>query len=200
MTKVYAPNQAYQGLSAGVHFVDGQAETDDERVLAYFRRAGYGIGEAAARSSPAPEASFEAPSARIHVGGRLRDAAVEPRPSDFLPPVNAGVADPHGPSVVSPGLHAVGPAPIRPGPVAVDDPARQSAEESELASRVLIGQELSPDVVQDIAAQQAQATVDDAPSKSASKADWVDYAVSQGMARDEAEDATKADLQERHEG
>ena len=40
----------------------------------------------------------------------IRDAAVNPLSKDFLEPVNAGTAlplgDPHGPFVVSPGLHA----------------------------------------------------------------------------------------------
>lgn len=193
MTKIYTPNRAYSGDSAGVTFVDGVGETDSERALAYFRRAGYGIGKEPAWSPPAPNPTYQAPPATVRVGGDLRDAAVNPLPSDFLAPINAGNADPHGPSVVSPGLHAVGPAPIRPGPVAVDDPRRQDAEESELASRVLIGQELAPDVVQDIAASQRA----EAPARSGSKSEWVAYAVSQGMSRGEAEDATKADLQER---
>jgi hypothetical protein len=45
----------------------------------------------------------------IQHGTRLRDAAVDPRDTDFLAPTNAGVAgdlgNPHGPTVVSPGLH-----------------------------------------------------------------------------------------------
>jgi hypothetical protein len=31
----------------------------------------------------------------------IRDAAVDPRPEDFLPPTNAGQANPHGPEVVA---------------------------------------------------------------------------------------------------
>jgi hypothetical protein len=38
----------------------------------------------------------------------------------------------------------------------------------------------------------------DVPTKSASKAEWVDYAVSQGMSRDDAESSTKADLVEQY--
>lgn len=69
------------------------------------------------------------------IGTRLRDAAVDPRPTDFLPPTNAGVAgelgNPHGPTVVSPEIHgseSVGT--IRPGLVA-SDPAVQSEELTE---------------------------------------------------------------------
>ncbi|MCK0516973.1 hypothetical protein [Williamsia sp. DF01-3] len=35
----------------------------------------------------------------IQIGARIRDAAVDPQPEDFLAPVNAGKADPHGPDV-----------------------------------------------------------------------------------------------------
>lgn len=37
----------------------------------------------------------------IRIGTPLRDAAVDPRPGDFLVPTNAGLADPHGPRVVA---------------------------------------------------------------------------------------------------
>jgi hypothetical protein len=46
-----------------------------------------------------------------HAGPKLRDAAVDPRPGDFLPPSNAGVpgpeGNPHGPMVVAPELRAI---------------------------------------------------------------------------------------------
>ena len=58
----------------------------------------------------------------INLGSPLRDAAVDPKPWDYLPPTNAGEADPHGPLVVAPGIHGVGPKPIRGGEVFVDDP------------------------------------------------------------------------------
>jgi hypothetical protein len=35
------------------------------------------------------------------VGTPLRDASVDPHEDDYLPPTNAGAADPHGPDVVS---------------------------------------------------------------------------------------------------
>jgi|GEM_PF-1331697 len=72
--------------------------------------------------------------ATTQVGTKLRDAAVNPTEDDFLPPVNAGVegelGNPHGPSVVSPEIHASqGVRPVRPGDVD-DDPAGQSADET----------------------------------------------------------------------
>ncbi|GMA31598.1 hypothetical protein [Litorihabitans aurantiacus] len=67
------------------------------------------------------------------IGTRLRDAAVDPRSGDFLAPSNAGAAgelgNPHGPTVVSPGLHGdESVRSIRPGLVS-GDPATQSSEE-----------------------------------------------------------------------
>jgi hypothetical protein len=48
----------------------------------------------------------------VHIGTQLRDAAVDPSPSDLLPPTNAGTADPHGPDCVA---------------IEVDDPRRHAA-------------------------------------------------------------------------
>lgn len=45
MAIVKAPNKAYNGVVAGVRFVDGQGETDDPLALNYFRRHGYQIIE-----------------------------------------------------------------------------------------------------------------------------------------------------------
>lgn len=69
------------------------------------------------------------------VGTRLRDAAVDPRPGDFLPPSNAGepgeLGNPHGPTVVAPGLHGdESGRSIRPGLVS-NVPATQSTDELE---------------------------------------------------------------------
>ena len=67
------------------------------------------------------------------IGTPLRDAAVDPLPKDFLAPSNAGVAgpngNPHGPTVVSPGIHGnEGVRGIVPGPVD-DDPDAQELDE-----------------------------------------------------------------------
>lgn len=72
-------------------------------------------------------------TATVH-GTPLRDAAVDPNESDFLPPVNAGLpgeeGNPHGPNVYAPGIHASNQfRPVRPGVVA-DDPDVQSDDET----------------------------------------------------------------------
>lgn len=69
----------------------------------------------------------------IVVGTSLRDAAVSPVAGDFLPPINAGAAgelgNPHGPTVVSPGIHGVqGVRPILAGPVSDDNDVQEAAE------------------------------------------------------------------------
>lgn len=45
MTKVFAPNKQYTGLSAGVTFVNGVGETDKAHVLDWFREHGYTVEE-----------------------------------------------------------------------------------------------------------------------------------------------------------
>lgn len=69
------------------------------------------------------------------VGTRVRDAAVDPRDTDFLAPTNAGaegeLGNPHGPHVVNPEIHALQDVhPVRPGPVS-PDLATQEANEVE---------------------------------------------------------------------
>lgn len=189
MTKVYAPNRELDGPKAGVIFKKGIGETDDQAALAYFARAGYGIG--APPDAPAPEPVIDARSplaGEVLVGTPLRDAAVDPLPTDFLPPTNAGEADPHGPLVVAPGIHAVGPKPIRPGEVFVDDIPAQNAAETALAQAVLVeGQPVA--AVEPIA--------EGRPGDRDVKPAWEAFAVAQGMDPDEAAEASKRALIER---
>lgn len=68
-----------------------------------------------------------------HHGHRMRDAAVDPLPKDFLAPTNAGepgeLGNPHGPYVVSPGLHGVEANRSIPGGPVSSDAATQEAKE-----------------------------------------------------------------------
>lgn len=41
--KVYAPNKDYMGVSASVAFCNGAGETDDPRLLDWFRDHGYEV-------------------------------------------------------------------------------------------------------------------------------------------------------------
>lgn len=43
MTKILAPNKTYNGVSAGVPFVNGKGETDDPHRIEWFERHGYEI-------------------------------------------------------------------------------------------------------------------------------------------------------------
>ncbi|MGS2641685.1 hypothetical protein [Streptosporangium sp. G12] len=182
MAKITAPNTQYNGRIGDVGFRDGVAETDNPAVISYCQGAGYDVdGHTADQADPA-EVIDSRDVERVQAGTRLRDAAVDPQPRDFLPPTNAGQADPHGPAVVAPGVHAAPPAPIVPGPVS-DDPDEQQARETEVAERVLVDGEPAT-VVAEVSR----------PAQSANKAAWVDWAVSQGADRGEAEGMTKADL------
>lgn len=209
--KVYAPNTAFNGNVGGVQFASGVGEVDEASplVAGYFKRRGYGIGSKPAATEPAHQDSREATAPHV-VGTPLRDAAVDPQPQDFLAPINAGKADPHGPEVVAPQIHADGPKGIKPGDVLVHDPARQDTAESALAQAVLVeGQD------KQIAVPAAATPIDrspeaeaarhltppsespvavEMPKRNGAKAAWVEYAVAQGLSREEAEDMSRADL------
>jgi hypothetical protein len=199
---VYAPDTSYNGMVAGVQFFEGNASvaSNNRAAMDYFKRAGYGIGQPAAQQVAPITATYHQQTGVV-LGTPLRDASVQPRASDYLPPTNAGHADPHGPLVVAPGIHGLETKPIRPGDVAVDNPDQQNVDETELAQRIYVDGEPVPEVIQQIGALAqayalpAVAGPDDAPPTRASKADWVAYAVARGMAEDDANDMSKADLQ-----
>lgn len=247
--RVEAPDPTFRGLVAGIQFTDGVAELSvdaDDRaatagILGYFQSAGYAVdGKRLNDPTVRPAAVVAAPGTPenrdgITRGASAKDAAVVadaagPVSDAFLPPTNAGRADPHGPEVVSPGLHAVPPAPIRPGEVHVDDVARQEAAETELARRVLVEQEPATIVASDEPPGgplglsdpgSVEAGIRDAeasgipsqaelanraaaasrrPARSARVDEWRDFAVAQGTSPEEAAGLTKDELVERYAG
>lgn len=148
-TKITAPVKGYTGSgAAGVQFKDGVAHTDNEAAIVYFRAAGYGIGSEKPTVADVDEPVDPREVDDLErVGTRLRDAAVDPEKDDFLPPTNAGKANPHGPLVVSPGIHAIETQVIRPGVVHVDDiPAQQKAETAQ-AEALLVERRSVEDVI-----------------------------------------------------
>lgn len=149
MAKVKAPNSEYTGTGpAGVVFTDGQADTDDEAALNYFRAAGYTVDGDAAELPAAEEPPDPRDDQTNLVGTALRDAAVDPVADDFLAPINAGEGNPHGPTVVSPELHDSGAAAgLRPGEVFVDDLGKQEQREKEFADLRLRQQQPMGDAV-----------------------------------------------------
>lgn len=218
--KVYAPNRAFSGSSVGgVVFKDGVAEVDrkkDAGALAYFARQGYGIGRRPADPAEPPERVDAREATSVMIGTPLRDAAVDPKPEDFLPPTNAGEADPHGPAVVAPEIHGAGTKGIKPGDAHVDDVEAQQTEETALATSVLVEGKPHPTMPADadeaemgpldmsdpgsVEAGVEGAEENQPPARSAAKAAWVDWAVSQGADREEAEALSRADLVETYGG
>jgi len=176
MAKIIAPSAGFNGDVGGVQFKDGEAETDNQAVISYCRGAGYSVDGTAKdlpkepespdqRDVPAPEAST------------LRDAAVDPKPEDFLAPTNAGKANPHGPEVVSPELHASeGVRPVKGGEVHVDDVAKQDAAETAHAEQ--------------------DTFVAEAPAGNASAADWEAYALSQGRTAEELDGLSRNQIRD----
>lgn len=176
MARITTPVPGYNGQGpGGLFFSDGAAETDNEAIIAYCRGAGYGIDG----DPPEPERP-EVPDPRevttTVVGAPARDAAVDPRPEDFRPPVNAGQGNPHGPEVYAPGLPGGGLQPTAP-------PAAAPREVPE-------GQDAGPDATR--------------PTQGAPVAEWRAYALTQvdndPAVHAEVEKMTKAELIKKYGG
>ncbi len=43
MAVIKAPNPKYNGVSASLHFVNGEAETDNKWLIGWFERKGYKV-------------------------------------------------------------------------------------------------------------------------------------------------------------
>lgn len=148
MAKVEAPNAEYNGPGpGGAVFENGVAEVDDDAALNYYRSAGYKVSGKVDSPIESPEPPDPREVTEVVEGTRLRDAAVDPEPGDFLPPTNAGQENPHGSKVVSPEIHASGPAGIRPGEVYVEDAGKQQERETAFAEARLIDQQQAADAV-----------------------------------------------------
>lgn len=145
MTKIKSPIEGYNGSSTfgstTLVFTDGEADAKDvpEGVLSYLRERGFGVDGKTVDQPDAPAVIDSREIVEEQVGSKARDAAVDPKPEDFLPPVNAGKADPHGPQVVAPQVHATPEQPVRPGDVS-DDNAVQEKAESEHAADNLVSE------------------------------------------------------------
>ncbi|GAA2037374.1 hypothetical protein GCM10009740_31470 [Terrabacter terrae] len=184
--KISSPDQTFSGESRYgdlvLQFKNGVAKHDGELpagVRQYMLGAGYSLGS----KSPAEPDETPAPAdprdvTHVQGGTPLRDAAVDPRDSDFLAPTNAGAdgpeGNPHGPNVVAPQIHGSVGQPVIPGPVGtyeehdvkdddgnvtgkvgvvVPDTDAQAKRETEYAQRALVGNESAPDVLQDMGAK-----------------------------------------------
>lgn len=172
MARIVAPNGEYNGQIGDVVFKDGVVETDNAAVISYCRGAGYEVDGVTDNPAALPRVEVDSGRTQQPPAAPLRDAAVDPRPGDFLPPVGAGQADPHGTEVVSPEIHASGTTPLVPGPVP-DDPGAQQDRESEAARLSLVEQQPAGEVV----AQLADTEVLEQPAKNASQEAWADWAI-----------------------
>lgn len=188
MTTINSPSATYSGTSTigptTLLFKDGVAEHDGDLpkgVAAYLEAQGFGI-DGAAKVSEVPEPVDPRNLTTTQLGSKLRDAAVDPKPVDFLAPSNAGEANPHGPAVVSPEIHASeGVRPVRPGDV--PEPANQEANELKHAA-----------TIKENGAEPAVASGQ--PAGNASRSDWFDYAVANGHQPDSLEDFTRDEIRD----
>lgn len=107
------------------------------------------------------------------IGSKARDGAVDPLPKDFMGPTNAGLpgeaGNPHGPNVVSPGIHASGEFAVVPGPTL--PVSHQESKETEFAERAIAGNDEVPAVLADLAppAKGSEPEDDDAPKGKAKR-------------------------------
>jgi len=194
MARITSPVPGFTGDGPqGLRFEDGQATTDNEALIAYFRRKGYGVdGDPVLPADPDPADPREV--SEVVVGTRLRDAAVDPREGDFLPPTNAGEANPHGPQVVSPGIHGERPGPVAPGLVS-DDPKLQEEKEARAAVAAIAGDLMEDrDASREAEILAGSPTLDQpptAPAGNASKDEWAAYAVEMGANPEGLKDLTR---------
>lgn len=176
MAKITAPSEGYNGEIGGVQFTDGVAETDNQAVISYCRGAGYTVDGTTTKKEPEPE-SPDPRAVPDPEASTLRDAAVDPEPEDFLAPTNAGEANPHGPEVISPEIHASeGVRPVKGGDVHVDDIEAQDAAEKAHAEQ--------------------ETFTAKAPAGNASTEAWHEYALSQGRTPEELDGLTRDQLRE----
>ena len=213
MATIHSPLSTYTGRTfigpLILDFTDGKATHDGdlgEGLTQYLAAQGYGVDKAAAEAEEPPEPPDPREVGLTQVGTPLRDAAVDPRPEDFLAPTNAGEANPHGSSVVSPEIHgSQGVRPILGGPVDVEDPDAQEAAELHHAEDATSGEPVDnattdPDAEHDAFLAREQETAQAAttqPAGNASKADWREYAITRGLAADEADSLTRDELRAR---
>lgn len=146
--KINHPVEGYSGkTSVGpftLVFEDGTAEVDElnDGAKAYLKGRGYGFGSHKGKepTTEQPEPADPREVSTEKIGDPVRDAAVDPREGDFLAPTNAGDANPHGPKVISPEIHASqGVRPVKAGEVHVDDPAKQDEAEKAHAAAAADG-------------------------------------------------------------
>ena len=81
MTVIYSPVEEFTGSGpGGLEFKDGRAETDDEKLIRYFRKAGYGVdGDAPAAPEEPEPADPRALEGAEHVGTPLRSPPASAR-------------------------------------------------------------------------------------------------------------------------
>ena len=55
MARIFAPNERYEGTSAGIQFTKGVGETTDPYLISWFRAKGYRVAEEKVLEEEVPE-------------------------------------------------------------------------------------------------------------------------------------------------
>lgn len=83
--KITTPNSEFTGTRAGVKFVNGVGETDDEAALVSFRRHGYTIEDAGEDANPLADLKLdELKSHAAELGIDLGDAKTKAEIKDVI--------------------------------------------------------------------------------------------------------------------
>lgn len=172
---IHSPNPDYTGISGSVKFRNGKGVTDDRSLLPWLRRHGYRVTKGGEplkveHTSVKPGEFTRAPASRD--AAVLGAAAAGPLSDAENAPIGAGLGkDPHGEEVFSAGIHGdERNKPVVEGAVSDSDQVQTAKEQA--------------DALDAIDAPPIDALP--RPSKTAKKADWVAFAVVNGMTEDEA--------------
>ena len=92
---ITAPNPEYNGISAGVRFIDGKAVTADPRAIEWLGENGYGVGEAA----PEPPQEPQLDAADTQINPKVPATGVDPRIPEMATPHTKRKPNPNVPTV-----------------------------------------------------------------------------------------------------
>ncbi len=76
LAKIKAPNREYNGISAGVTFINGVGETSDPFIIGWFKERGYEVEEPKEAQEPEVEKDDpeDPPRARVARHRKKRDS------------------------------------------------------------------------------------------------------------------------------
>jgi hypothetical protein len=68
MVKIKSPNPNYNGVSASLRFVNGEADTDDKWLIEWFKNKGYMVEETAEKENEKEQSEEKGPETKKNSG------------------------------------------------------------------------------------------------------------------------------------